>query len=294
MRAVFYLILDLILITFKLLRPNGRSLLLAETLMLRQQLTLVRRKSCRAPRLTSFDRFVFAITSFFISSKRLPKLSIVVAHSTVQSLHKALVARKYSILFKPKRRKPGPKGPTPQIIELILGIKEKNPTYGIPKIALLMSKLLDKPIDEQLVRRVLRKYRSRQPPGCGASWLNSIGTAKDKLWSMDIFRCESILLRTHFVMIVMDHYTREIIGTAVVASCPTGMDVCRAFAAIKSNSSRFPDYLSTDNDPLFRYHQWQCNLRILEIEEIETVPECPWSHPFIERAIGTVRRECLD
>jgi putative transposase len=46
--------------------------------------------------------------------------------------------------------------------------------------------------------------------------------------------------------------------------------------------------------PLYRFHQWQANLRILDIREIKTVPYVPCSHPFIERLIGTVRRECLD
>src|SRR5882672_7359956 len=36
------------------------------------------------------------------------------------------------------------------------------------------------------------------------------------------------------------------------------------------------------------------NLRILEIDEIKTVPHVPLSHPFVERLIGTVRREFLD
>ena len=55
-----------------------------------------------------------------------------------------------------------------------------------------------------------------------------------------------------------------------------------------------PKYLCSDNDPLFFYHQWQANLRILEVEEIKTVPYVPLSHPFVERLIGTVRRESLD
>ena len=52
--------------------------------------------------------------------------------------------------------------------------------------------------------------------------------------------------------------------------------------------------LSTDNDPLYRFHQWQANLRVLEVTEIKTVPYVPLSHPFVERLIGTLRRECLD
>ena len=55
-----------------------------------------------------------------------------------------------------------------------------------------------------------------------------------------------------------------------------------------------PKYLSSENDPLYRFPQWQANLRILEVAEIKTVPHVPWSHPFVERLIGTLRRECLD
>ena len=55
-----------------------------------------------------------------------------------------------------------------------------------------------------------------------------------------------------------------------------------------------PNYLSTDNDPLYRFPQWQANLRVLEVTEIKTVLYVPLSHPFVERLVGTVCRECLD
>jgi hypothetical protein len=55
-----------------------------------------------------------------------------------------------------------------------------------------------------------------------------------------------------------------------------------------------PKYLSSDHDPLYRFHQWQANLRILDVMEIKTVPYVPLSHPFVERLIGTIRREYLD
>src|SRR5439155_1676459 len=55
-----------------------------------------------------------------------------------------------------------------------------------------------------------------------------------------------------------------------------------------------PTYLSSDHDPLYRFHQWQANLRILDVKEITIVPYVPLSHPFVERLIGTIRRECLD
>src|SRR5690242_3036865 len=55
-----------------------------------------------------------------------------------------------------------------------------------------------------------------------------------------------------------------------------------------------PQYVSSDHDPLYRFHQWRANLRVLEVTEIKTVPYVPLSHPFVERLIGTVRREYLD
>ena len=59
-------------------------------------------------------------------------------------------------------------------------------------------------------------------------------------------------------------------------------------------ATTLPKYLSSDHDPLYRFHQWEANLRILGVTEIKTVPYVPWSHPFIERLIGTIRRDCLD
>jgi putative transposase len=55
-----------------------------------------------------------------------------------------------------------------------------------------------------------------------------------------------------------------------------------------------PQHLSSDYDPLFRFHRWVANLRILEVKEIKSIPYLPVSHPFVERLIGTIRREFLD
>ena len=47
-----------------------------------------------------------------------------------------------------------------------------------------------------------------------------------------------------------------------------------------------PNYLSSDHDPLYKFHQWQANLRILEVTEIKTVPCVPPSHPLVERSLA--------
>ena len=91
----------------------------------------------------------------------------------------------------------------------------------------------------------------------------------------------------------MDQFTRRILGFGVHCGGVDGVALCRMFhRAIRGQG--LPKYLSSDHDPLYRFHQWQANLRVLEVAEIKTVPYVPLSHPFVERLIGTIRRECLD
>jgi transposase InsO family protein len=116
---------------------------------------------------------------------------------------------------------------------------------------------------------------------------------KDSLWSVDLFRCESITLKTHWVMVVMDQFTRRVIGFGVNAGDVDGIALCRMFNKAISGMG-IPKYLSTDHDPLFEYHRWLANLRILDVDEIKAVPHTPVSHPFVERLIGTLRREFLN
>ena len=149
-------------------------------------------------------------------------------------------------------------------------------------------------IDKDVVRRVLAKhYRPGDPGDRGPAWLTFIGHSKDSLWSIDLFRCESVLLRSHWVMLVMDVFTRRLIGFGVERADVDGISVCRMFSHAIAGRP-LPKYISTDHDPLFRLHRWLANLRVLEIDEIKSVPYVPVSHPFVERLIGTIRREYLD
>jgi transposase InsO family protein len=91
----------------------------------------------------------------------------------------------------------------------------------------------------------------------------------------------------------MDQFTRRIVRFAVHRGGVDGLALCRMFnRAIHTQA--LPKYLSSDHDPLYLFHQWQANLGVLDIQEIKTVPYAPLSHPFVERLIGTIRREYLD
>jgi putative transposase len=143
------------------------------------------------------------------------------------------------------------------------------------------------------VRRVLAAQYKHDSSNQGPSWLTTIGHAKDSLWSVDLFRCESILLKSHWVMVVMDQYTRRTIGFGVHAGNVDGPALCRMSTEATSRQG-WPAHISSDNDPLFQYHRWKANLRVLDIEEIKSLPHVPMSHPFVERMIGSIRRELLD
>ena len=71
--------------------------------------------------------------------------------------------------------------------------------------------------------------------------------------------------------VVMDQWTRRIVGFGVHRGVVDGVALCQMFNQAMGRQPA-PTYLSSDHDPLYRFHQWQANLRILEVEAIKTVP----------------------
>jgi transposase InsO family protein len=237
---------------------------------------------------------VAGVCALFMRPRRLIRSAIVLKPSTLLSLHRALTQRKYRRLFSFKRpTKPGPKGPAQEVIVAVVDMKRRNPSWGCPRIAQQIALAFGIPLNKDVVRRILAVRYPQTPDSRGPSWLSVLGQTKDSLWSLDLFRCESAVLRTHWVLVVMDQCTRRIVGFGVHRSVVDGVALCRMFnRATRGQSS--PTYLSSDHDPLYRFHQWQANLRILDVQDVKTVPGVPFSHPFVERLIGTIRRECLD
>ena len=130
-------------------------------------------------------------------------------------------------------------------------------------------------VNSSLLRRVLAQHcRPKRSGPMGRSWLTLFAHAKDSLGSIDLFRCKSILLRSHWVLWVMAVFTRRIVGFGVAKENIDGISVCQMF-----------NHATCDQPK---------PLRVLEIEELKSVPYAPISHPFVERLIATIRREFLD
>ena len=150
-------------------------------------------------------------------------------------------------------------------------MKRRNPRWGCPQITQQIALVFGVEIDKDVVRRILSvPYRSESDSG-GPSWLPLLGHMKDSLWSCDLFRCESATLRTHWVLAVMDQRKRRIIGFGVHSRIVDGVALCRMFQRAIGGQS-LPEYLSSDHDPLYRFHRWQANLGVLGVTEIKTVP----------------------
>jgi hypothetical protein len=83
-------------------------------------------------------------------------------------------------------------------------MKQRNPHWGCPRIAQQIAVVFHIAIDKDVVRRILAHHYLPGQDSGGPSWLTFLGRMRDSLWSMDLFRCESAMLRTHWVLVVMD------------------------------------------------------------------------------------------
>jgi hypothetical protein len=136
MRDLFILFIHLITTLARLASPGGVRSVVAESLLVKHQLLILNRSRQRAPNLCFSDRIVAGWCTLFLRPSRLIRSAIALKPSTLLHLHQILTQRKYRLLFSPKgRRKPGPKGPSQELIDAIVATKQRNPFWGCPRIA---------------------------------------------------------------------------------------------------------------------------------------------------------------
>ena len=113
MRELLILAFHLLVTFAKLCGRGGVRAVAAESLLLKQQLLISNRSRQRAPNLTTLDRFVLGFTTLFVSRRRIERVAALLSPATLFKIHKALIDRKYRVLFSSsaKRRSPGRKVP---------------------------------------------------------------------------------------------------------------------------------------------------------------------------------------
>ena len=132
-------------------------------------------------------------------------------------------------VFLPARTSAWSEGTGQRIDRAVIEVKRRNPSWGCPRIAQQITLAFGVDINKDVVRRILGKHYRPQSGSGGPSWLTFIGQAKDSLWSIDLFRCESLKLRTHWVLVVMDQFTRRIIGFGIHRGIVDGPSLCSMF-----------------------------------------------------------------
>ena len=136
MREFFVLFVHLLVKIDQLMKPGGTRAIVAENLLLKQQLLVACRSRQRAPRLSTLDRLLFGWWSLLLNTRRIVRAAVLLKPSTLLRFHAALVQRKYHRLFTPRTRtKPGPEGPSQELIHAIVEMKRRNPRFGCPRIA---------------------------------------------------------------------------------------------------------------------------------------------------------------
>ena len=162
MRDLVILFAHLVVTIVRLVRPGGARSIVAESLLLKHQLIVLNRPRQRAPVLRPSDRIIAGLCAELMRPARLLRSAIVLKPATILSFHRSLVKRNYRELFTPKRYgKPGPKGPSAELIAAIVEMKRRNPCFGYQRIADQISVVFGIEVDKDMVRRVLPNTTGR-------------------------------------------------------------------------------------------------------------------------------------
>jgi putative transposase len=176
MRDAAILLLHLIVTVVRLAKPGGIRSVIAESLLVKHQLLVLNRGRKRAPNLGAADRIIAGLCALLMRPARMLRSAIVLKPSTLLHFHHVLIKRKYRLLFSPKHRsKPGPKGPDKELIEAIVEMKRRNPTWGCPRIAQQITLAFGIQINKDVVRRILGNHYHPELDSAGPSWLTFIG-----------------------------------------------------------------------------------------------------------------------
>ena len=199
MHDILVVLVHSIVTVARLIKPGGLRAVVAESALTRHQLLILNRSRKRAPSLRVSDRIIAGLCTLLMRPSRMLRCGVVLKPSTLLHFHHLLTKRKYHMLFSAKRRRrPGPKGPAQELIDAVVEMKRRNPTWGCPRIAQQITLAFGFDIDKDVVRRILGKHYRLESGSGGPSWLTFLGQAKDSLWSIDLFRCESLSLRMHW------------------------------------------------------------------------------------------------
>ena len=188
--------------------------------------------------------------------------------------------------WKSRPRRGGRPAIDPDVRELIRTMSRNNIGWGAPRIHGEL-KMLGIQISESTVAKYM--IRHRNPPS--QTWRTFLANHTDCIAGIDFFTVPTATFRILYVFIVLSHDRRHIVHFNVTAH-PTAMWTAQQLVEAFPFDSA-PRYLLRDRDSIYG-ERFRNRVKSLGIDEVLTAPRSPWQNPYVERIIGSIRRECLN
>ena len=260
---------------------RSRAKLELENLVLRHQIEILRRSAPKRARLVRADRFLFALVLRLWP--RIAQAIRIVHPKTVVRWHR----EGFRIYWRWKSR---PRGGRPKLgVELRALIRQmgsKNPLWGAPRIHGELLKL-----GFEISQATVSKYMLRRPSDPDQRWKTFLRNHTDCTASIDFLVVPTISFKLLFVLIVLSHERRRIVHFGITAN-PTAEWTARQMTEAFPWDTA-PRFLIRDRHPTYG-RAFRDRVAAMTITEVPTAPRSPWQNGYVERVIGSVRRECLD
>jgi transposase InsO family protein len=258
-----------------------RARLEAENLVLRQQLVVLRRTSPKRVRLCNLDRLLF-VWSYRLCPSLLDSI-VIVQPETVIRWHR----RGFRAYWRWKSRHLGGRPRTAaEIRALIRRMNRENPLWGAPRIhgELLM---LGIEVAESTVGRYM--VRHRRPPSQG--WKTFLRNHAAGIASLDLFVVRTISFKLLYGLVILRHARRRLVSIRVTDNPTAEWIAGQVIDAFPWDEA--PRHLLRDRDGAFG-PAYTRRIRAMRIRDHPTAPRSPWQNGYVERLIGSIRRESLD
>jgi transposase len=260
---------------------RGHRAVALENLALRQQVALFRR-TVKRPALRSRDRLFWILLAHAWRDWR--SALIVVQPETVVRWHRQWLRRRWTRRSTHAGR--GRPSASSAIRTLIDQMGTANPLWGAPRIHGELRKLGIN-VSERTVSRLLRR-RGRPP---SQTWRTFLTNHLTSAVSLDFFTVPTLTGRVLFVLVLLSHHRRHIVHLRITEhpTAPwTAQQVVEAFP-----DDTAPRWLLRDRDAIYG-GRFRRRIAGMGIREVISAPSSPWQNPYVERVIGSIRRECLN
>jgi transposase InsO family protein len=134
------------------------------------------------------------------------------------------------------------------------------------------------------------KYMTKRRSPPSPTWRAFLNNHANKA-SMDFFTVPTLSFSVLYVLVILQHQRRRVVHLNVTSN-PTSAWISQQLREAFPWDTA-PKYLIRDNDSAFGSKVTH-TIKSLGIKDTPTAPRSPWQNPFVERVIGTIRRDCLD